>query len=78
MTLTVDAISQHAMILPPAQRMDLAKSLLESVEGDDAPCPDAAWDAEIRSRMERYDAGESASIPAADVFRRLREIAPVR
>jgi putative addiction module component (TIGR02574 family) len=77
MSMTIDAISNQALILPPAQRLSLACALIESVESDDAPSPDAAWDAEIRDRIARFDRGETTGIPASDVFRKLREIAPV-
>ncbi|MES2598427.1 MAG: addiction module protein [Verrucomicrobiota bacterium] len=78
MSMTIEALSHEALVLPPAQRLSLACTLIESVEADDTPSPDAAWDAEIRDRIARYDRGETLSIPAADVFRKLREIAPAR
>lgn len=78
MTVTMDSLSRQALVLPPAQRLILACSLIESVESDDAPCPDAAWDTEIRDRIARFDRGETKGIAAADVFRKLREIAPGR
>lgn len=58
--------------------MSLAYRLIESVEADDAPSAEAAWTAEITERLERYDRGESKGIPAAEVFRKLNEIAPAK
>jgi Putative addiction module component len=78
MTMTMDSLSHLALVLPPAQRLILACSLIESVESDDAPSPEAAWDTEIRDRIARFDRGETTGIPASDLFRRLREIAPAR
>ena len=78
MVTTFDTISHQALVLPPAQRMSLARSLIESVESEDSPSPEVAWEAEIQARLARYHAGESTSIPAAEVFRKLREIAPAR
>lgn len=78
MSMTIEALSHEALVLPPAQRLSLACTLIESVEADDAPSADAAWDAEIRARIARFDRGETSGIPAADVFRKLREIAPAR
>lgn len=78
MNMTLDALSHQALVLPPAQRLILACSLIESVESDDAPSPDVAWDTEIRDRIARFDRGETTGIPASDVFRKLREIAPAR
>ncbi len=76
MTVTLDAISDQALDLPPAQRLNLARTLIESVDGTEDASPEAAWDSEIKARLARFQAGETTSIPAADVFRRLREIAP--
>jgi len=78
MTATLDSIVDQAMVLPPAQRLNLARTLIESVDGTEDCSPEAAWDAEMKARLDRYQSGESPSVPAADVFRRLREIAPAR
>jgi len=43
---------------------------------DPEPGADAAWDAEIANRIAGFDAGESQSVPASEVFARLRAIAP--
>ena len=76
MSSTLDALSRDALVLPPDQRVSLACRLLTSVELDPEPGADAAWDAEIASRIARFDAGESGTVPASEVFARLREIAP--
>lgn len=70
------SISKEAMALSPDKRLQLACALIESVESEDAPNPEAAWDAEIRERISRYDEGQTKGIPASEVFRKLREIAP--
>lgn len=76
MPATLDAISHDALVLPPDQRVALAYRLLVSVEPDPEPGADAAWDDEMARRIARFDAGESRAVPAAEVFARLREIAP--
>ena len=76
MAATLDAVSQDALVLPPDQRMALAYRLLASVEPEPEPGADAAWEREIAQRIARFDAGESQTVPAAEVFARLREIAP--
>lgn len=78
MPATLDALSQDALVLPPDQRVTLAYRLLASVEPDPEPGADAAWEAEIARRIARFNAGESQAVPAAEVFARLREIAPGR
>lgn len=76
--MTFDTLSDQALDLPPEQRMKLARTLIESLETEDAPSSDAAWEVEIRERIAPFDSGEVAGIPASEVFRRLREIAPGR
>lgn len=76
MSAMLDALSHDALVLPPDQRVALAYRLLVSVEPDPEPGADAAWEAEIARRIARLDAGESQTVPAAEVFARLREIAP--
>jgi len=76
MPATLDALSHDALVLPPDQRVSLAYRLLASVELDPEPGADAAWEAEIASRIARFDAGESQTVPASEVFTRLRKIAP--
>ena len=78
MPATLDALSQDALVLPPDQRLVLARRLLDSVDLEPEPGAEAAWEAEITRRIARYDAGESKPIPASEVFARLREIAPGR
>ncbi len=34
---------------------------------------EAAWDAEIKAHIERYDPGETKGIPAEEVFAKLRQ-----
>jgi putative addiction module component (TIGR02574 family) len=76
MPATLDAISHDALVLPPDQRVTLAYRLLASVEPDPEPGADAAWETEITQRIARFDSGESPTVPASEVFARLREIAP--
>jgi putative addiction module component (TIGR02574 family) len=76
MSVALDALAHDALDLPPDQRIALAYRLLVSVEPDPHPEADAAWDAEIARRIARFDAGKSQPVPAAEVFARLRQIAP--
>ena len=76
MSAPVDALVTEAMHLPTDQRLTLAYRILSSVEPASSSEIDAAWDAEIRDRIARFDNGASTTIPAAEVFseldRRLR------
>lgn len=78
MRTTFESISRQVFVMPADQRMRLALALMESVEAGDAASAGAAWSDEISRRMEAYDSGESRAVPAAEVFRKLREIAPDR
>lgn len=73
---TLEALSQEALELPSDQRLALARRLLDSVDFEPDPTASAAWESEIAQRIARFDAGESHSVPAAEVFARLRQIAP--
>ena len=65
---TIEDLTQGAIELPPDQRFTLAQRILASVEPDQEPAIDAAWTAEIRERIRKYDAGETKGIPASEVF----------
>lgn len=71
MTETVDSLARGAVELPPDQRLTLAQVILASLEPDGSPTIDAAWEAEIRERIRRYDIGEVKGIPASQVFSEL-------
>ena len=71
MPITVDTVASEAMQLSEDQRLTLAHRLLSSVEPASNPEIEAAWDAEIRERIRRYDDGQSAAIPATQVFKEL-------
>ena len=71
---SVDTIAAEAVLLPADQRLALAQRILSSVEPPGSA--ETEWDAEIRDRIGRYDAGGVKSVPAAEAFaevdRRLR------
>jgi len=76
MPATLDGLTHDALVLPPDQRISLAYRLIVGVESDPEPGADGAWDAEIANRIARFDAGESETVAASEVFARLRKIAP--
>ena len=78
MSATLETLSQDALVLPPDQRLTLARRLLDSVDLEPEPGAETAWQAEMARRIARFDAGESRPIPAGEVFARLRQIAPSR
>ena len=65
---SLEDLAKGAIALPPDQRFTLAQRILASVEPDGGPTIDAAWAAEIRERIRKYDARETSGIPASEVF----------
>jgi putative addiction module component (TIGR02574 family) len=62
-----DAIANHLLSLPVADRARLAQLLLASIEERD-PSAAAAWDQEIDRRAAGLSSGTVAGFPASDVF----------
>jgi putative addiction module component (TIGR02574 family) len=72
MSPDVSELLKKALALPPEARAALAGSLLESL--NDEPADEgieAAWNEEIKSRLEEIDAGKVKMIPHEEVRRRL-------
>jgi putative addiction module component (TIGR02574 family) len=74
MSALLDELSKKAKELAVEERAQLAQELLESVEQDADPEVQAAWDAEIASRIAKYERGEARLIPAAEVFEAARRL----
>ena len=68
---SVDTLAAEALLLPEDKRLTLAHRILDSVEPNPEVDMDAAWDTEIRQRIERYDAGLETTIPGREVFAEL-------
>ena len=72
MSPDVSELLKKALALPPEARAALAGSLLESL--DDGPADEgveAAWNEEIKRRIEEIDSGKVQMIPYEEVRRRL-------
>lgn len=67
----VDELSKRAKALPPEDRARLAEELLASLDPHDADV-EAAWDVELRRRIDAIDRGESRLIPAEETFAAVR------
>ena len=55
MTENADRVKQEVLLLPEADRAELARFLIESLDDSDDPDVEAAWDAELRRRVERIE-----------------------
>lgn len=72
MSMTRDQIKAEAMALDPREREQLAEELWRSVDEATKDEIDAAWAAEIRRRIEAVDSSQMPTVPADEVFAKLR------
>ena len=69
-----DVESQVRQLSPP-DRARLAELLLESLAEVSSPSVEAAWDAEIRTRIAEFERGDLELISAEEAFARARKLA---
>lgn len=69
MASAIAEITEKALSLPLPQRLALAGFLLESAEAAPDPESEAAWDAEIRDRIQAIDDGRVQGVPYSGVIR---------
>ena len=74
MSALFDELSKRSRELALEERAQLAQVLLESVEQEAEPEMEAAWEAEIASRLAKYERGEARLIPATEVFEAARRL----
>jgi len=65
----------EALRLSAEERAALAGELIQSLDAEVDPDAEAAWSAEIRSRLERVDAGAATTIPWSEARRRIHAAA---
>jgi putative addiction module component (TIGR02574 family) len=66
-------ILQSALALDPDDRVEIAETLLLSLDDDRAAEIEAAWAAEIKRRIESIDRGEAQMVPWEQVLQEMRE-----
>ena len=74
MSTIVDELTLKARTLPAEDRARLAEDLLSSLHEEADPAIEAAWDTEIRRRLDEVEAGTAKLIPAAEVFAEVRRM----
>ena len=76
MTTLVEELSQKARTLSPEDRALLAEDLLASLEdgSESAAEVEAAWEHEIKRRVEEVKSGTAKLIAAEDVYAETRRI----
>lgn len=67
-------IEKSARLLSPEERARLAEAMTESLREAMPSDIEAAWEAEIKRRIDAYERGEANLIPAEDVFAKARKI----
>jgi putative addiction module component (TIGR02574 family) len=72
MTLIRKALIDEIVKLSPAERIELACDLWDSIPTQDIPPPTEAQMAEIRRRMEEHEKDPSTTIPFNEFIERLR------
>ena len=66
MTTTNLAVAEEALSLPPAERADLAKLLIQSLEDD--PRTDAEIKADLAQRFKNLVSGQDSGLTFQEVF----------
>ena len=76
MTDLVAELAQRSRTLPTEDRSRLVELLLETLHESPVSEIEAAWDTEIRRRVDAYERGEVETYSADEVFAEARRIAP--
>ena len=67
-----DRISKEVFQLPPDERADLAKKLIESLDSDIDNDTEIAWQREVARRIREIDNDNVKMIPYEEVRKRIR------
>ena len=73
MTENAERVKQEVLQLPEAGRAELARFLIESLDDSEDPDVEAAWDEELRRRVERIEQGKSRLRAAHQVLAEIRD-----
>ena len=68
---TIDRLVEQAEALPEDEKLALANRVLALAEPVETDAVHKAWDMELRERIRSYDAGDSPTRTASEVFRDL-------
>ena len=67
-----DQLKVRLAALTPRERAEIARFLLESLEGGEDADWETAWETELKRRSAEIDAGTAVGRPAVEVFEELR------
>lgn len=68
-------LAERAKSLEPQDRLRLVELLLDDLHDESDPQVDAAWEQEIRLRVEAFQRGEVQTFSADEVFAEARRLA---
>lgn len=68
-----EQILAEALKLPPVERAELVENLLSSFEFRSRKTIDALWAQEAENRIDAFERGEIAVIPAKEVFAKIEK-----
>jgi putative addiction module component (TIGR02574 family) len=68
-----EQILAEALKLPPVERAELVENLLSSFEFRSRETIDALWAQEAENRIDAFERGEIAAIPAKEVFEEIEK-----
>ena len=72
MTKKTEKLLTEALELSPIERAELVEQILSSFEFESRKSIDELWAKEAEDRIDAYDAGEIKSIPADEVFKKIK------
>ena len=70
---TVERLRNEALNLSHAERAELARDLVQSLDGPTDPEAAREWDAEILRRLDEVKSGNAQIVDRAEFARRMRE-----
>jgi putative addiction module component (TIGR02574 family) len=73
MNTEAQQVLQTALSLPYEERVEIAESLIWSLDEKESMEIEAAWSQEIKRRLDSIDRGEAQMIPWEEVIRSMRE-----
>ena len=73
MTTHTQQVLEEAVGLPPIERAELVEGILSSFDFPARADIDAAWAREAEDRIDAYERGDIAAIPASKVFEKIEK-----
>jgi putative addiction module component (TIGR02574 family) len=71
--MTTEKITSAALALPPDSRVELAETLIHSLNPKQGRALHKAWEKEISRRIAAFERGEINLIPEEEVNRKIRK-----